>query len=316
MGQAAPKALTGGSPLRVTWPMSCTAAASGRPAAAGARRARGPAGRAGPVRHNPARQGPETVTAYTGGLGVQTKGSHDDPADVPKLPPALPERVGDNPHDLSLLCGGASADRLHRGRAWIPALRSRESASSPPNRRRDGAADTGRSAGRNVSDPHVRSLRDAARRTRGQLASYVRRDVEAVAPAAQRRADLAHSAANAAARLAAAEARRRIAPPQPAHEHDRRQGRERRAADRARQGGEQVDEGSSGEPDISSLLQGVLHGQDSDGVVGANQEMARETAGCTCRDCPVIRRDPSLAIPAASQAAWPATTRRSSAQPS
>jgi hypothetical protein len=62
-----------------------------------------------------------------------------------------------------------------------------------------------------VSDAHVRSLREAARRSRERLAGYVRRDVEAAGPAAQRRADLAHSAAHAAARLAAAEARRRDA---------------------------------------------------------------------------------------------------------
>ena len=55
----------------------------------------------------------------------------------------------------------------------------------------------------------MRLLRESARRSRQQLIGYVRRDPEAAGPAAQRRADLAHSAANAAARLAAAEATRR-----------------------------------------------------------------------------------------------------------
>jgi hypothetical protein len=58
----------------------------------------------------------------------------------------------------------------------------------------------------------MRSLRESSRRSRERLAGYVRRDPEGTEPAAQRRADLAHSSAHAAARLAAAEARRRRGP--------------------------------------------------------------------------------------------------------
>ena len=58
----------------------------------------------------------------------------------------------------------------------------------------------------------MRSLRESARRSREQLAGWARRGPEGAGPAAQRRADLAHSAANAAVRLAAAEARRRRGP--------------------------------------------------------------------------------------------------------
>jgi hypothetical protein len=58
----------------------------------------------------------------------------------------------------------------------------------------------------------MRALRDSSRRSRERLAGYVRRDLEGADPGAQRRIDLAHSAARAAARLAAAEARRRRGP--------------------------------------------------------------------------------------------------------
>jgi hypothetical protein len=60
-----------------------------------------------------------------------------------------------------------------------------------------------------VSEKHIRALRHAARRARGKVIGYAPRAPEGAGPAANRRADLKRSAARAAARLAAAEARRR-----------------------------------------------------------------------------------------------------------
>lgn len=60
-----------------------------------------------------------------------------------------------------------------------------------------------------MTERHIRVLRDAARRTRGRLADYAPRRAEGQLPAAHRRAGLERSMQRAAARLAAAEARRR-----------------------------------------------------------------------------------------------------------
>jgi hypothetical protein len=63
-----------------------------------------------------------------------------------------------------------------------------------------------------MSEGHIGRLREAARRTRGLLAEFSPRHTEGTRPAAHRRADLERSAQGAAARLAAAEARRRRGP--------------------------------------------------------------------------------------------------------
>jgi len=63
-----------------------------------------------------------------------------------------------------------------------------------------------------VSEERVRALREAARRTRGRLAGYAPRRGEGNGSAAHRRDDLERTARNAAARLAAAEARLRREP--------------------------------------------------------------------------------------------------------
>jgi hypothetical protein len=63
-----------------------------------------------------------------------------------------------------------------------------------------------------MTEGHIRRLRETARRSRGRLAEYSPRPPEGARPAAHRRADLKRSAQHAAARLAAAEARRRRSP--------------------------------------------------------------------------------------------------------